>query len=673
MLGYIAWCYHKMSIETGVTVYTLIVKAQQVVTWINSRLDQLKLSDDLATRIKDKLEYLQTTIKKIEPHLKKDGDTEEIKQFLTHLEKAHQSCTEISAKPAINKLATSAPADISKLHSIEAELERATSKLQLFITSSHLAEFYSIADFQNQILVRISSLQENSNAGVHIVQDRSVKPPSAPHGLAIQGDKNKLILSWEPSEGIVDEYEVCYDEHKECTIPVGTTTIVELESPKVQPGNVYAMKVRGINKGGKGEWSDVVIGQITKLPPQKPEISNLLLRSTMAVFTIKVAEAICSTESPVTCVRVSYGSTASTNFTNCEFTIQPGNVTYTFNVSGLQPDSRYKFTAKSKNAEGWSKPSNLKEDNTLSLPALPAKPNPPAIKICNPTTVKLVAVAPENTCSIKSPIVAWKVSGYSQSNEKVDKYYPQDEIDFTEESSTLDMADLRPNQQYTLQLLARNENGWSEPSEAFKIHIAVPSPPENVRVSSNRAHSLIKIRWNAPASADAMLVTHYEIVKTTRKGNYGKTPIVVPGIKFSATFTKLNQRTQYYFKVRTCNDLYKSAWSNEIGANTRIHKGIKAAFSPLVWAFGTVTAPFSASVGAGGLVYVGKTMNDGGSNKVTLTAGTAAGAVGGTVIGTLTAPVVGGAMAHYFVHGMDALSDQSDDEDAVIIEDNEST
>ena len=58
----------------------------------------------------------------------------------------------------------------------------------------------------------------------------------------------------------MDEYEVCYDEHNDCTIPVGTTTIVELESPRVQPGNVYVMKVRGINKGGKGEWSDVVIG-----------------------------------------------------------------------------------------------------------------------------------------------------------------------------------------------------------------------------------------------------------------------------------------------------------------------------------------------------------------------------------------------------------------------------
>ena len=151
----------------------------------------------------------------------------------------------------------------------------------------------------------------------------------------------------------------------------------------------------------------------------------------MATITVKIVEAICSTESPVTCVEVSYASTANTVFTNCEFTVQLGNATCTFTVSELQPDSKYKFTVRTKNAEGWSKPSDLREGNTLSLPPLPAKPNPPVIKVCTSTAVKLVAITPKNTCSITSPIIAWKVTGYSDSSEEVDKYYAQDEIDFT--------------------------------------------------------------------------------------------------------------------------------------------------------------------------------------------------------------------------------------------------
>ena len=101
----------------------------------------------------------------------------------------------------------------------------------------------------------------------------------------------------------MDKYEICYDEHNDdCSFLVGgECTDVEIESPWVQPGKIYAMKVRGFNKGGKGEWSKTVVGQFTKPFPQKPEISDLFLRSTTAVVTVKIPEVTCSTESPVTC------------------------------------------------------------------------------------------------------------------------------------------------------------------------------------------------------------------------------------------------------------------------------------------------------------------------------------------------------------------------------------
>ena len=99
------------------------------------------------------------------------------------------------------------------------------------------------------MLGKLYAVQGNRIAGLTMVEDKSVTPPSAPHGLTIQEDKNELILSWEPSEGIVDEYEICYDEHIDCTLPVGIATTVKLESPRVQPGKVYAMKVRELTKG----------------------------------------------------------------------------------------------------------------------------------------------------------------------------------------------------------------------------------------------------------------------------------------------------------------------------------------------------------------------------------------------------------------------------------------
>ena len=52
-------------------------------------------------------------------------------------------------------------------------------------------------------------------------------------------------------------------------------------------------------------------------------------------------------------------------------------------------------------------------------------------------------------------------------------------------SYDLSVTDLNPIQQYTLQLQAKNENGWSEPSKQLKYilphHLATP---QKVRVSS---------------------------------------------------------------------------------------------------------------------------------------------------------------------------------------------
>ena len=641
------------------TVFSILGKAKDLLAFIMDRLDQLKLSENVVSRIKENLEYLQLTIKKIEPHLKKDSDVEEIVQFHTHLQNASQSCSDISASHNIVKFAK-APGNLSKLHTLEAEIKIANSKLLLFMVANNLTMVCESTNFQKEKLSKMVALQENSRAGLALIEDKSVRWPQAPPGLNIQENNNIFLLSWKPCGGIVDEYEVCYNEHEDCSILIaGKFTSIELGSPRVQPGNIYAMKVRGINKGGKGEWSNTVIGQFTKPLPQKPEISDLFLRSTIAVVTVKIPEVICSTESPIKCVEISYVSATSKKLSSCAFEIEPGNDLYVFIIKELHPDTRYNFRAKTKNAEGWSKPSDLREGDTSSLPPKPTKPDRPILEACTSTTVNLTVQVPANTCSIKSPIIAWKVLGYS-ANKEVYIYFKEiDQNDFTENSINITVPDLNPNQQYTLQLQAKNENGWSEPSEKFEIHIATPSTPQNVRVSSKRTHSLIKIRWNAP---DSTLITHYEVAGRTKKGNYTKEAFKVPANKFSVTFTKLKQNTHYCFKVRTCNGPHASAWSNEIETNTRIHKGIKAVFSPAVWALGTVASPFLTPIATGALA--GEVANEASGKKAAVAAGT----VGGAALGIVAAPFMGAGFAHAFVHGIDELSDQSDDEDAVIIE-----
>ena len=647
-----------------VDIISIILSAKDLVKLIIDRVCQMKLSQDVVSRIKENMKYLQLTIEKIEPHLKKDSDTEEMEQFLVHLQNASKSCDAIAKEHTVVKFAK-APVNLVKLHTIEAEVKMANSKLLLFMTANNLTLLQSI-DSQHKKVSKMVALKDG--VGINLIEDKSIRRPPAPPGLSIQENKNNLLLSWKPCGGTVVKYEVCYNEHEpHCSIVIaGTLTSIELDSSIVEPGNVYAMKVRGINKGGKGAWSKIVIGQFTKPLPQKPEISDLLLRSTIAIVTVKIPGVICNTESPVTHVKVSYVTGSSQELSSCEYKIKPGNNPYIFTITELHPNSKYNFTAKTKNAEGWSEHSNFREGYTLSLPPRPIKPNLPVIEHRTSTKVILVVQVPD---SINSPIIAWKVFGYSKDKKEIIKYYPLDKDDFMKRSLNLAVADLNHIQQYMLQLQAKNENGWSEPSEQFRVHIATPFSPKNVRVSSKRTHSLIKIRWNAP---DSPLITHYEIVRRTKTENYNNENLVkVPANKFSATFINLKHNTYYNFKVRTCNGIYASEWSEEVETNTRIHKGIKAALSPAVWALSTVATPFlSLALPIGTAVVAGQAANEKTDNKAATAVAGAAGAVGGAALvplGVLTAPVAGALYAHYFVHGMDELSDQSDEEDAVII------
>ena len=215
----------------------LLCKAKDFILWILDRIEKMGISDNKIIRINENLKYMQQTIKKIEPHIKNEGDTKVIEEFLTYLQNAYESCTNISEKSITPKFVM-APSILNQLDHIEAQIKLANSKLLLFITSNNLTMLCDTADHQNEMLRRNTILQENVRAGVKIVEDKSVRRPPAPPGFTIQESKNAFLLSWKPCGGTIDEYEVCYDEHENYTLPVGKATSIEIGSPRVSPKNV---------------------------------------------------------------------------------------------------------------------------------------------------------------------------------------------------------------------------------------------------------------------------------------------------------------------------------------------------------------------------------------------------------------------------------------------------
>lgn len=61
------------------------------------------------------------------------------------------------------------------------------------------------------------------------------------------------------------------------------------------------MKIRRVNQGGTGKWSNEVVGQLTKPSPCKPDPPEVhTTGNSYAVITVTTPTPLCESESPVT-------------------------------------------------------------------------------------------------------------------------------------------------------------------------------------------------------------------------------------------------------------------------------------------------------------------------------------------------------------------------------------
>ena len=576
--------------------------AKDLLSWICDHLQNLKEANKIVKRIFGFMEYMQNELKKIEMYnevnTKTDTDSADgdekvrteggaeayLQGFLDHLKSVKTSLesseSERNKKGAMNQTRKflKGRATINDLLAIEDELKLAMDKLQLFISVMTLkvtCESRDSADHNTHLLNELSddmkalqaSLQEN-DAGIEYPIATKL---SAPCGLTIREGKNKFILSWKPCSEEIDKYELCYDEAKNraCFID-STKSSVEIGAPKVKPSEslLYTMKMRGICGGVKGEWSNTVVGQFTKPLPQKPTIKKLCLRSTLAEVTVTTPAKICLTESPITCWQMAYIIDTSTQWSCEEFTVEKDENDQTFHIHNLEPERRYTFKVQAMNAEGWSDFSNEISGDTIKLPPKLAKPLPPLIEALSSTRVKVTVESPEGA-NFMAPVTLWQVT-VSYFDHSTCKQVIQNNVstpNYAKEYSSFNVVDLAPKQLYSFKVIAKNERSWSPPSDTVIASTCAPPPPK-IRASSFKTTYLVKIRWEL--SNGYTKPSYYEISKRT-KGNKGKELEVqhkIPGDKLSVTFTNLNNNTTYCFKLRSWNGCYVSEWSEEIKIKT---------------------------------------------------------------------------------------------------------
>ena len=224
---------------------------------------------------------------------------------------------------------------------------------------------------------------------------------------------------------------------------------------------------------------------------------------------------------------------------------------------------------------------------------------------------------------------------------------------------------LNANTQYEFRVKFQNEVRCSPPSisticQTHAIHI--PGIPEELRVSTKRTSSMIKIRW-VPSSINPEAVDRYELQMLTKKGEWHH---ITYSTKTSAKATGLNQCEVYFFRVQALNRRNESCgFTDTIEAKTRVGKVIQAVFSPLVFVFGTLASPFSFALTGGiesGRLAANSVDNRAGAVAAGVVA-SVAGGLGSGIVGTIGAPIFGGTVVYLlFTEGND-YSDQSSDEE----------
>ena len=520
-------------------------KPLEVLKEIKNRIEKISACHEASKSILKQVDFIESLLNKIEPYVDNLEDDSHMKQFNLHLQNARQICDTVLGQGSKVRKFFKSERNVTELNKVKDNLKEASSQLDLFQGTLNFTENKKGFVAVNKAFARLGTQIENPDAGICCISNKGMEVPTTPV-LSYVATADEFILSWKPIDPTVERYELQYDED-----PVGTksiercTTEYHIGSPYVEPGRIYTMKIRGINSGGQGQWSNSIVAQFAKPVPRQPPAPEVTIVSpTEAEITLKPPKKVCYNESPVTEWLVRYVEDGvGTEWCDIYHTSEPQIKCNTLRLKTLEPDRLYYFKVVAKNAEGWSIPSRVVKKSTK-----------------------------------------------------------------------------------------------------FDL---VPSKPTNLRISSKRTYSLIKIRWNSSDS----YVTHYEVRCRRKKDEEYDQPIDAKN-KLSYTFSDLRHKTRYVFQVQAYNHILNSGWSHEIEGKTRFHKALKVLASPGVFAEATAGSPFFVAMGLGHDAVI--------NQKGTATV-VAAGA-GGAVAGTLGAPLVGGVMTHLFVHGIDIESDQSDNE-----------
>ena len=316
-----------------------------------------------------------------------------------------------------------------------------------------------------------------------------------------------ITLTWDAVNGATG-YEIEADGKISSSGTATTYTQNELQAE-----TLHTYRVRVINAGGTGPWSDIVQAATYPNPPEMPVITETY--TTQSAITINWDAVDKATGYEIE----ADGKTINTG------------ISTTYTDEGLNPDSIHKYRIRAINDGGSSEWSEFKEISTL--------PDPPEI--------------PEDLVgkpAMKNITLIWKAAERAEGYElEVDGRIIQIE------TNTYIHEELSTNTTHKYRIRAYNKGGKSQWSEPVIVTTwpDIPSAPTNIMATAEQ--NSITLTWYSSPYAESYDVQTDE-----------KDIVNIKGMSY--TNESLNPGTEHSYRIRAVNISGSGEWSNSIEITT---------------------------------------------------------------------------------------------------------
>jgi hypothetical protein len=379
-----------------------------------------------------------------------------------------------------------------------------------------------------------------------IARTPQIAVPGAPTGLTATGgsESGRLVLDWiAPSVAggsAITGYTVEYTPSggSPQTVDTGSTnTVYNLDG--LTNGTSYSVRVRAVNSGGAGNYSDAASGTPLTVPGMPTGFQGEIGDGSVAL----------SWTAPS-----STGGSAITNYT-VEYTAAGGSaVTVTaasspYTLTGLANGTSYSIRVAANNAIGRGSYTTAITRTPAFPPGTPTGLTATGGSASGRLVLNWTAPSSDGGSPITSYTVAYKASGSTQTFQ----------IGTGGTATTYTLNGLTDGTSYTVQVLASNVVGSSSYSEAAEgTPFFTPGVP--TALSGTIGNGSVALSWTAPTSNGGSAITNYTVEYTPAGGS----AVTVTAASSPYTLTGLTNGTSYSIRVAANNAAGRGPYTTAI-------------------------------------------------------------------------------------------------------------